>query len=212
MQIWTDDVARYIADHTAIEDPLLREMEQRARRDGFPIIGPVVGPWLYSLTRTAGAQRVFEMGSGFGYSTWYFATALRDGGGSMVTHTVWDQELSDEAQQWLERAGLLGYCDFVVSESTLALAETAPGLDVIFMDIDKEGYSAALKVIEQKLRPGGLLLVDNVLWNGRVTDEQDSDEATVAIRQLNEHLNSSEGWDYLIVPLRDGLGVARRRG
>ncbi len=211
MQIWTDDVARYIADHTAIDDPLLREMEQRAGRDRFPIIGPVVGPWLYSLTRMVGARRVFELGSGFGYSTWYFASALRDGGGQMVTHTVWDQALSDEAGQWLERAGLLGYCDFIVSESTLALSEAEPGLDVIFMDIDKEGYAAALTIIEQKLRPGGLLLVDNVLWDGKVADDRDGDEATVAIRRLNEYLSASEGWDYLIVPLRDGLGVAHRR-
>lgn len=211
MQTWTPEVAEYIAQHTTVQDPLLREMEQRAARDKFPIIGPLVGPWLYALTRMVGAQRVFELGSGFGYSTWYFASALRDGGGSVVTHTVWDQALSDEAEQWLEKAGLLGYCDFIVSESTLALAEAEPGIDVVFMDIDKEGYAAALPVIEQKLRPGGLLLVDNVLWDGKVADEQDGDEATVAIRRLNEYLNASEGWDYLIVPLRDGLGVARRR-
>lgn len=212
MQIWSPEVAQYIAEHTQTDDPLLREMEARAARDGFPIIGPLIGPWLYTLTRYTGAQRIFELGSGFGYSTWYFAAALRDGGGSMVTHTVWDAELSAEAQHWLERAGLLGYCDFIVSESTLALSEAEPGLDVIFMDIDKEGYSAALPIIAEKLRPGGLLLADNVLWDGRVVDEANAEESTLAIREFNAQLSSSADWDYLIVPLRDGLGIARRRG
>ena len=211
MQRWSDAIYDYIRDNSRFDDPLLRKMEARAQHDGFPIIGPLVGPWLYLFARLTGAKRIFELGSGFGYSTWYFASALRDNGGGEVVHTVWDAELSQEAQIWLERASLLSCCDFQVSESILALESAKPGIDIIFMDIDKEGYPDALPVIERKLRPGGLLLTDNVLWDGLVIDQANTDIATKCIRELNTYLANSEKWDYMINPLRDGLGVARLR-
>jgi caffeoyl-CoA O-methyltransferase len=209
MAQWNDASYKYLFEHTRFDAPLLREMEARARPAGFPIIGPLVGPWLYTLTALAGARRVIELGSGFGYSTWYFASALRDLGGGTVTHTVWDEQLSAEAREWLGRAGLLDYCEFHVGEAVAALTAMEPGFDVVFLDIDKEGYPAALEVIEQKLRPGGLLLTDNVLWSGRVLDDDDQKPATQAVRLFNDRLAASPRWDYLINPLRDGLGVAR---
>jgi len=212
MERWPENVYHYIAEHTRFDDPLILEMEQRGRRDGFPIIGPLVGPWLYFFTRLTNAKRVWELGSGFGYSTWYFASAVRDNGGGTVTHTVWDKSLSVEARDWLGKAGLLDYCEFHVSEAVTVFRETEPGVDVVFMDIDKEGYAAALAVIEQKLRPGGLLLTDNVLWDGRVTDAENKEHSTEAIREFNDALRDSPRWQYLVNPLRDGLGVARFGG
>lgn len=212
MERWPEPVYDYIERLTRFDDPLLAEMEERAARDGFPIVGSQIGPWLYMLTRLTGAKRVFEMGSGFGYSTWFFATALRDSGGGTVTHTVWDQELSREAQQWLERAGLSTYCDFQVSEAVLALTSESEPLDIIFLDIDKEMYPGAEEIIIQRLRPGGLLLVDNMLWSGKVCDAAESDEATLGVRTMNDTLAHSERWDYVLNPLRDGLGIARFKG
>lgn len=206
---WPEAIYDYILDHTRFEDPLLRKMEERAERDHFPIIGALTGPWLYSLTLLSSARRIFELGSGFGYSTWYFAKALEAAGGGTVAHVVWDEVLSKEARGWLQQAGLVQYCDFQVSEAVLALSGAAPGLDLIFLDIDKESYPAALDVIEQKLRPGGLLLVDNVLWSGMVLHGDDRSAAGIAIRQFNDMLRDSKRWEYLINPLRDGLGVAR---
>ncbi len=211
MESISAELFSYIEAHTRFADPLLREMEERGKRNRFPIIGPLVGPWLYLFTRMIDAQRVFEMGSGFGYSTWYFAKALADQGRGCVKHTVWDQDLSDEAKRWLDRAGLAVYCDFEVSESILALEASEPGHDVIFMDIDKEAYPDALPVIESKLRPGGLLLVDNMLREGRVLENPPGNEATLGVQRLNKTLHESKRWDYLISPVRDGLGIARYR-
>ena len=212
MTSWPEEIFAYIEDHTRFNDPLLLEMEERAALDKFPIIGPLVGPWLYQLARLINAKRVFEMGSGFGYSTWYFAKALDDNGGGEVVHTVWDEKLSEEAKTWLEKAGMLRNLDFQVSESILALEAAKPGIDVIFMDIDKDGYMVAIPVIERRLRPGGLLLVDNTLLHGKVIDESDQSDEIVAIREMNDYLHKSPKWDYLINPLRDGLGVAMFRG
>lgn len=208
MHRWPENIYQYIEQHTRFDDPLILEMGERGRRDGFPIIGPLVGPWLYFFARLTGAKRVWELGSGFGYSTWFFASAVRDNGGGTVTHTVWDKALSEEARDWLGKANLLDYCDFHVSEAVTVFRDTEPGVDIVFMDIDKEGYAAALEVIEHKLRPGGLLLTDNVLWDGRVTDGDNDEESTQAIRSFNAHLRDSPKWQYLVNPLRDGLGVA----
>jgi predicted O-methyltransferase YrrM len=212
MERWSQPVYDYVEALTRFNDPLLHEMEERANRDNFPIVGPQIGPWLYFLTRLVGAKRVFEMGSGFGYSTWYFAAALRDNGGGTVTHTVWDPELSREAQLWLERAGLSVYCDFQVSEAVLALTSETEKLDIVFLDIDKEMYPGAEEVILQRLRPGGLLLVDNMLWSGKACDPGVTDEATQGVRAMNEVLATSPRWDYVLNPLRDGLGIARFKG
>jgi predicted O-methyltransferase YrrM len=152
------------------------------------------------------------MGSGFGYSTWYFASALRDNGGGTVTHTVWDAALSKEAEGWMERAELNLYCDFQVSEAVLALTSEQDPLDIVFLDIDKEMYPGAEEVISQRLRPGGLLLIDNVLWRGQVYDPTATDEATRGVRTLNETLQGSSRWTYVMNPLRDGLGIARFNG
>jgi predicted O-methyltransferase YrrM len=212
MERWSDAVYDYIERLTRFNDPLLGEMEERAGQTGFPIVGPLVGPWLYFLTRITGARRVFEMGSGFGYSTYFFASALRDNGGGTVTHTVWDADLSREAQQWLERAGLSICCDFQVSEAVLALTSEAEPLDIVFLDIDKEMYPGAEEVISQRLRPGGLLLVDNTIWQGKACDPAVTDEATRGVRAINDRLSSSPRWQYVLNPLRDGLGVARFNG
>lgn len=212
MQHWNEQVSAYLTDHTRINDPLLLEMEKRGAKENFPIIGPQVGPWLYFFAKLTNAKHIYELGSGFGYSTWYFAKAVKENGGGTVTHTVWDADLSKEARVWLDRAGLLPQCQFIVSEAVLALTEAKPGLDLIFMDIDKEGYVGAVEVIEKKLRPGGLLLTDNVIWSGKVCEEADTSASTVAIRQFNDLMRDSKRWQYVINPLRDGLGVALFQG
>ncbi len=203
----------YIVGQTRFDDPILAEMEARAKEHGFPIIGDAVGPWLYFYTRLMNASQVFEMGSGYGYSTWFFAKAVKENGGGTVTHTVWDEDLSREARGYLERAGLADQCDFQVSEAVLALSGAAKGIDIIFCDIDKEMYPGALDVVESKLRPGGLFIIDNLLWDGKVmSPTADGDEATAGVKEITRMLRESERWDFLLLPLRDGVGCARFRG
>jgi predicted O-methyltransferase YrrM len=229
----TPEILDYVLAHTRFDDPLLTEMEERASREGFPIIGPLVGPWLYTLTRMVGAQRVFELGSGYGYSTWYFCKAVQDnaaavraenaavdeagwtdadGNCAKVVHTVWDVQLSADAKENLRRAGFAEFNQFIEGEAVAALKDAEGGWDVIFMDIDKEGYPGALPVIEGKLRPGGLLITDNMIWSGTVMDDADQRPSTQAIRELTRMLRESPRWELLILPLRDGVAVARFRG
>ncbi|MCS7234928.1 MAG: O-methyltransferase [Armatimonadota bacterium] len=191
--------------------PVMEEMEARARATGFPIVGPAVGQLFYVLTRLAGAHRVFEMGSGFGYSTAWFALAVRDNGGGEVHHVVWDAQLSRDARGYLDRMGLLPVVRFHVAEAVAQLASMDATFDVVFNDIEKPAYPAALPVIKARLRPGGLLLADNVLWYGRVLDRRARDEATEAIRAFTRAVSEDPEFAATVVPLRDGVLVAYRR-
>ncbi len=191
--------------------PVLQEMEDYARYTRFPIVGPVVGQMFYVLTRLRGARRVFELGSGFGYSTAWFAMGVRDNGGGEVFHVVWDKRLSEAAREYLGRLGLADLVRFRIREAVEELRQTQGQFDVIFSDIDKEGYPASLPVIKEHLARGGVMLVDNMFWRGKVLDPSVTDEATTGIRQFVTAVFADKDFVSTIVPLRDGVLVALRK-
>jgi predicted O-methyltransferase YrrM len=157
-----------------------------------------------------GARRIFELGSGFGYSTAWFARAVVENGGGEVHHTVWDEELSRMARGHLRRLGLEEVVRFTVGESVDALRSASGAMDLIFNDIDKEGYPGSLAVISEKLRPGGVLIIDNMLWHGRIFDPSDQSPATLGVRDFTSTIARDPSWDISVVPIRDGLMVARK--
>jgi len=190
----------------------MQAMETYAKQAHFPIIGPVAGHFCYLLARMTGARRIFEMGSGFGYSTAWFARAVKENGGGTVYHVVWDEALSRRARTHLRTLGFDGVVEYHVGEAVQTLRQTAGTFDLIFNDIDKEGYPASLPVVTEKLRPGGVLIVDNMFWHGQIFDAKDQTEETEGVRRLTTLITSDPGWISSIVPLRDGLLVAHRAG
>lgn len=191
--------------------PELRAMERYAEDHDFPIIGPAAGYHCYQVARMLGAKAIFELGSGFGYSTAWFARAVEENGGGLVHHTVWDDELSNKAAGYLSRMGLDGLVEFHVSEAVQALDRTPGPFDLIFNDIDKQAYPASLPVIKSKLKPGGVLILDNILWSGRIFDPGDHSDSTQGVRELTRLITSDPDWIVTIVPVRDGLLVAYKR-
>ncbi len=191
--------------------PELQAMEAYAKEHRFPIIGPVAGQLCYQVARMIGARQVFELGSGYGYSTAWFAQAVRENGGGTVHHVVWDEALSQLARRHLAALGLADLVQFHVGEAVETLRQSAGPFDLIFNDIDKEGYPAALPVIRDRLRPGGVLIVDNMLWSGRIFDSSDQSPDTRGIRELTRLIQADRGWIATIVPIRDGVLVAYRR-
>lgn len=185
----------------------LQRMEEYARENAFPIIGPAAGAHCRLVARAIGATSICELGSGFGYSTAWFCTAVRENGGGTVHHTVWDADLSERAKRHL---GILGFADLVqfhLGEAVATLKNLPGPFDLIFCDIDKEGYPGALPVIYEKLRIGGVMIVDNVLWSGRMF-EGDSSPATIAILEFTQLVTKDPRWISSVVPIRDGLLVA----
>ncbi|MDT8304484.1 MAG: O-methyltransferase [Anaerolineae bacterium] len=211
MSYASQQLSDYLEALVPPRDAQLQEMEAFATRENFPIIGPAAGHFCYLIARLAGARRVFELGSGYGYSTAWFARAVKENGGGEVFHTVWDEGLSARARNHLDALGYGGLVRFHVGEAVEALSATEGHFDLIFNDIDKSGYPASIGVIAKKLRPGGVLLIDNMLWGGRVLDEADTGEATEAIRETANLLATSDEWITSLVPIRDGLSVAIRR-
>ncbi len=191
--------------------PRLAAMEAEAEASGFPIVGPASGQLCYLLARLCGAREVFELGSGFGYSTAWFARAVAENGGGTVHHTVWDQALSDRARAHLGALGYQGVVRYRVAEAVQALRDAAGPFDLIFCDIEKDGYPAVLEVIETRLRPGGLLIADNLLWHGRIFDPADDSKETAAIHEFTRRVMSSPRWIASLVPIRDGVLVAQLR-
>ena len=206
-----EDVRDYLETLVPTRHPELQAMEADARQHHFPIIGPVVGHLCYQLALTVGARRVFEMGSGFGYSTAFFARAVAENGGGVVHHVVWDEALSQRAQTHL---GAMGYGEVVryhVGEAIDALTSQDGPFDIVFNDIDKHAYPKSLPAIEAKLRRGGLLIVDNMLWSGRIFDANDVSADTNGVRELTKLLTTSPHWTTSVIPIRDGIVVALKR-
>jgi predicted O-methyltransferase YrrM len=163
------------------------------------------------VARLIAARQVFEMGSGYGYSTAWFARAVQENGGGRVVHTVWDEALSQKARAHLTALGYADVVDYRVAEAVVDLRRTDGPFDVIFLDIDKEAYPEALDAIEEKLRPGGVLLADNLLLSGAVLQNGERSARTQAVRAFTRRIMEGDRWTGSIVPIRDGLLIAYRR-
>jgi caffeoyl-CoA O-methyltransferase len=209
-ELQSEQVRDYLISLVPPRSPELQAMEAYAEETNFPIIGPAAGQLCHLIARMIGARQVFEMGSGYGYSTAWFARAVHENGGGTVHHVVWDEDLSKRARRHLNA---LGYGDTVryhVAEAVATLQQTKGPFDVIFNDIDKEAYPTSLPIIAEKLRPGGVLIIDNMLWSGRIFDPDDTSPATVGVREFTRRITTDPAWTVSLVPIRDGLIVAFR--
>ena len=190
-------------------DAVLARMEEEAGRRGIPIVGPAVGRFLAQLARISGARRVFELGSAIGYSTVWLARAVGPEG--RVFWTDDSEENAAEARRNLEEAGVADRVTLLVGDALASLDATDGQFDLVFNDVDKEGYPEVLRRAVPRLRIGGLLVTDNVLWGGALRLPACEDDAeTAAIRELNRLAYAHPDLEVTIVPLRDGLSVARR--
>lgn len=191
-------------------DAVLQRLEREAAEEGWPIVGPHVGSLLHILTAAVGAKRALELGTAIGYSATWIGRGLVPGG-HMVTVEV-SEETAERARQNLTEAGLEDVVEVRHGEALELLPDVGTGYDVIFNDIDKEGYPAALPHIKAALRPGGLLLTDNVLRRGWVADAGNRDAAVEAIRTYNRQLAEDPEMAAVILPLRDGVSISVKKG
>ncbi|HEV7501401.1 MAG TPA: class I SAM-dependent methyltransferase [Vicinamibacteria bacterium] len=190
-------------------DSVRREMEEMARARRFPIVGPLVGRHLEVLTRAIGAKRIFELGSGYGYSALHFARAA--GAGAVVHCTELSEENVRLAEGFLTRAGVWDRVTYHRQEATAALREVGGTWDIVYNDIDKDGYPPVVDLAHAHLRAGGLFITDNVLWSGRILEgEDDGTPATQGVKEFTRRLLAHRGFLTSIDPTRDGVAVALR--
>ncbi len=210
MDILSKQLSDYLENLVPPRHPELKKMEDYAAKNNFPIIGPICGHLCYQMARTIGAKRIFELGSGYGYSTAWFAQAVKENGGGEVHHVVWDDELSKMAREHLKTLGYEGTVKYTVGEAIQTLQHSQGPFDLIFNDIDKADYPKSLPLIYDKLRVGGVLIIDNILWSGRIFDDMDQSDATKAIRETTGMVMNNDRWVASVVPMRDGLLVATK--
>ena len=213
MDILHPAVTTYLEGLAASDDePVLLEMEQLAREKKFPIIGRLCGQYLELLARSIGAKRIFELGSGYGYSAYWFSRAT--GPEAEIHLTDMDPENRRLALDFLSRAGLDKPIDYHVSDALEALRTTTGDFDIVYCDIDKHGYPDAWEQGKEKVRVGGFYICDNMLWSGQVTGQSDEEdrrpEWTAAIKRTNEMIASDPQWRSIINPTRDGVVAALR--
>ncbi len=201
------DVDDYLYSLLPKRDTVLREMEAYARRHNVPIIGPAVARLLALLVQVSGAKRIFEMGSAIGYSTIWLARAAGPRG--RVFYTDGDSENARRAAENFRRAGVAARIEIQVGDALALLKQTPGTFDLIFNDVDKHQYPAALRLALTKLRRGGLFIADNTLWSGRVTHRA-ADEDTRGIQQFNRLTYGSRQLFTVLVPLRDGVTICRK--
>jgi predicted O-methyltransferase YrrM len=183
-------------------------MEALAEERNFPIIGPLAGRHLFQLARMIEARRVFELGSGYGYSALFYARAVGDDG---IVHCT---ELAANniklAEDFLTRAGVWQRVTYHQEEATAALRRVGGIWDIIYNDIDKAGYPATIELAYEHLRPGGLFITDNIFWDGR-TLRGETDPDTQGIREFIGRLFAHPGFMTTIYAVRDGVAVALRQ-
>jgi predicted O-methyltransferase YrrM len=213
-QIVPDAVERYLASLNRVSDPVLRDIAREGQDRDLPLVDAEVGALLRVLAMAVRATRILEIGTAIGYSGIWMAGALPEGG-MLLTMEVDDQRVR-EARDNFKRAGVSERVNVISGNARLLLAKVSGPFDLIFQDGDKLMYGPMLNRLVDLLRPGGLLVTDNVLWDGDVVPgfgaHKHSNPADAeAIAAYNEQIHNHPSLVTSIVPLRDGVAISVKR-
>lgn len=205
-----EDYMRSLVSQT--DHPVLTEMEKEAEDNNFPIIGRLVGTFIETMARAINAKRIFEFGSGYGYSAYWFAKAVGEEG--TVICSDGDPLNKEKAEQYLNSAELWNRINFHTGYAQEIFSKTEGLFDICYNDVDKGQYPEIWYLAKNKISPGGLYIADNALWHGRVAVENYIDLVpgwTEAIKEHNQLIFGDPEFDAFISPTRDGVVIARKK-
>jgi caffeoyl-CoA O-methyltransferase len=213
MEYLSEDARRVVELAGADPDPLLAEMDERGRERGFPTVGPAVGRLLRMLARTVGARRVFEFGSGFGYSAAWFAGALPADGELVLTD--YEESNLEEAREFLARGDYGASIRFEPGDAMDAFRSRDGPWDVVLLDHDKARYADALELLRGELASPALVVADNVLAGPADPDEvraalegDAAGETAAGIAEYLETVRDDPALETSVIPLGEGLAVS----
>lgn len=203
----------YVREHSVAPDPIVRDLmaETSTLAESGMQIGSDEAGLLALLVQISGARDLIEIGTFTGYSSLSMARALPRGGRLLCCDM--SEEWTAIARRYWQRAGVQDRIELRLAPAleTLRALPAEPQFDLAFLDADKENYPAYLEELATRLRSGGLLLADNVLWSGTVIDSDDTRETTAGIRRFNDQISNDARFQNVLISAFDGLMVARRR-
>jgi predicted O-methyltransferase YrrM len=219
-----NDIERFATAISPRPDEVLTEMDRRATETGFPTVGPAVGGWLQQLAGLVGAERVFEFGSGFGYSAYWFARALPADGEIVLTEI--DADELEAAREYLDRGGYADRARFELGDAIETIERYEGSFEIVLIDNEKDRYVEAFEAVRSKVPAGGVVVADNAMEgpfafetirrlviDGADAEDLDAPDADAAagIAAYLEHVRSTDDFETTLLPLGEGLAVSRRR-
>jgi predicted O-methyltransferase YrrM len=205
MDIIHPDIEDYLTGLLPARDKILSEMERLAEKEHFPIVGPLVGRLLAQLARAIEARRVFEFGSGFGYSAYWFLQGMN--GRGRVVYTDDDEGNVRLVRDFFQKAGLISSLQIEVGDALEIIDRQLNSFDIIFIDCEKARYPLAFEKALPRLRRGGFLIADNVLWSGSVIRPSE-DPSVRGIMKFNQRVTTDPQLFTTVLPLRDGVSIS----
>lgn len=207
MTITDPRIEAYLLRMGTEPDSRLQAMEEKAKKIRFPIVGPLVGNFLHLVARLKQPRLIVELGSGFGYSAYWFLKGL--GADSRIVLIDYSADNIAYARSVLTEIGVADKAEFRAGNA-LEIGSEYDNVDILFVDVDKYQYLDAIKTMLPRLAPNALVIADNALWGGSVAEDNGSDEDTNVIAKFNNFMFNSGEFLTSIIPLRDGVLLAYR--
>ena len=223
VEILSDEIDRFVRAVGPEPDETLREMDEYAEREGFPNVGPEVGAFLRFVARVADAERIFEFGSGFGYSAYWFAQALPEHGEVVLTEV--DEAELDLAREYMARGGFDDRAQYELGDALETIERYDGPFDVVLIDHQKHRYVDAFESVRSKLPVGGVVVADNAITAGPIDfeallamqegdspelDESEVDEHTRGIAAYLDRVTGDPAFETVVLPLGEGIAVSNR--
>lgn len=206
------EMDRYLENHTSAEPALLKQLRKETYQkttQPHMISGYLQGRFLSILSQMAQPQNILEIGTFTGYATLCLAEGLAKDG--KITTVDVNEELSYLPKKYFQESEYRDQINFHLEDAAQFLKKTTEEFDFIFIDADKENYVEYFLLLKDKIKSGAVLLFDNVLWYGKVLEENPKQKSTQIIQQLNEMISKDRNFENLILPLRDGLHIVRKK-
>lgn len=211
MEFLPDDIAAYVQAHTAAEPELLKKIARDTHAQVLKprmLSGNVQGRFLSLISKLMQPNVVLEIGTYTGYSAICLAEGLA-AGGKLITIDI-NEELENRVRGYFEQAGLKDVIDYRIGNALNFLPTINETIDLVFIDADKENYLKYYNLVLDKVRSGGLILADNVLWSGKITQTK-TDKDTRALQEFNDAVVADARVECMLLPLRDGIMMARKK-
>jgi predicted O-methyltransferase YrrM len=212
MEFIAQGLADYANAHSTVASSLLQRIERETHLEVLQprmLSGPFQGRLLSLISKLVQPKRILEIGTYTGYSALCLAEGLTKEG-KIITLDV-NEELHKRVQGYFNASDYSEHIDYRIGDALDLIPALNETWDLVFIDADKKNYVNYYDLVVDRVRSGGLILADNVLWSGKVIDEKAQDKETVFLRQYNERINHDERVENILLPIRDGIMVARKK-